>query len=279
MLIRFWGARGSIPVSGKNYLKYGGDTTCVEIRNKKDQILIIDAGTGIRRLGNRLVKEGKKELSILFTHAHWDHLLGFPFFKPIYKEGTIIQTYGCAFTQESLQKMLSTTMSPPNFPVKLDQIKAQINYHETCEQTFRLMDLDIIPIPLSHPNYGITYKIVEDGKSFIFLTDNELTYQHPGGLDYEGYLEVCKDVDLLIHDAEYLPSEYKYTKTWGHTIYTDALKLALEANATQFGLFHHNQNRTDKQIDKMVADCKEIIKEKNKNLDCFAVHTDLEIEL
>lgn len=99
MIIRCWGARGSTPVSGREYLRYGGSTTCIELRTKDDEIIIIDAGSGIRKLGNRLLKENRNEYSILFTHAHWDHVLGFPFFKPVYVKGTRISVFGCPFAQ------------------------------------------------------------------------------------------------------------------------------------------------------------------------------------
>ena len=127
MIIRCWGARGSIPVSGKEFEKYGGDTTCIEIRTTDDEIVIVDAGTGIRRLGNRLKEEKSNHYHLIFTHSHWDHLLGFPFFKPIYFENTHIDVYGCRFAQRSIKNILANTMQPPFFPVKLDDIKAERN--------------------------------------------------------------------------------------------------------------------------------------------------------
>ena len=126
MIIRCWGARGSIPVSGKEYLKYGGSTTCLELRTKDDEIIIIDAGSGIRKLGNNLLDENRYEYSILFTHAHWDHVLGLPFFKPIYVEGTHINVFGCPFTQESVEQMISRTMAHPNFPVNFEEVKSHM---------------------------------------------------------------------------------------------------------------------------------------------------------
>jgi phosphoribosyl 1,2-cyclic phosphodiesterase len=280
VLIRCWGARGSIPVSGKEYIKYGGDTTCIEIRTKDDNIIIIDAGSGIRRLGNSLVKEGKQDLNIIFTHAHWDHILGFPFFKPLYMKGTQINMLGSPLAQESIKQTISKTMQAPNFPVKFEDMKAEISYIGACPDWFRIKGLSITPIHTSHPNHGMGYKFSEDSKTFIFLTDNELTYTHPGGLQYKDYLEFCKGADLLIHDSEYTPDEYsKHTKTWGHSVYLDSLKLAIEAGVKRFGLFHHNQDRTDEQIDKMVEDCRKIIKKQGVKMKCFAVARDMEFEV
>lgn len=279
MIITCWGARGSIPVSGKEYIKYGGSTTCMEIRTKDDEVIILDSGSGIRKLGNQLLAEGRKEYNIIFTHAHWDHILGFPFFKPIYHPGTQITMMGCPFAQESVKQIISRTMTHPNFPVDFNNVKARLSYHELCERTFSLKSLTIIPILLSHPNQGIGYKFVEGNKSFVFLTDNELTFKHEGGLDYPDYLSFASGTDLLIHDAEFMPEEYKLTKGWGHTVYQDALKLALEGQVKRFGLFHHNQERTDAAVDKMVKDCRRIIKDKKSTLKCFAVAEGMKIKL
>lgn len=279
MIITCWGARGSIPVSGDEYVKYGGDTTCLEIRTKDDEIIIIDAGSGIRRLGNRLVSEKRFDYTMLFTHAHWDHIMGFPFFRPIYFQKTRITMFGCPFAQASVKHMISKIMAPPNFPVNFEDIKADITYHEACETLFTLNSMTITPIPLSHPNQGVGYKFVENGKSFVFLTDNELTFKHPGGGDFEEYCDFSANADLLLHDAEYKEEEYKKTMTWGHSVYKDALRLALEARVQKFGLFHHNQERSDEGIDEMLADCRKIVASNNARLECFAVRQDMEIVL
>ena len=203
MIIRCYGARGSIPVSGKQYLKYGGDTTCLEIRSKNDEIIIVDAGSGIRRLGNKLLDEQRYEYNIIFTHSHMDHILGFPFFKPIYNEKAIINLMGCPTTQGDISKLLSRAMSAPFFPVQFDQLKAKINYAADCPISFSIDSIEIFPINLSHPNVGMGYKFIEDEKIFVFLTDNELGYRHRNGMTFEEYADFAKDADLLIHDAEY----------------------------------------------------------------------------
>ena len=277
MIVRCWGARGSIPVSGREYLRYGGDTPCLEIRTGNDDIVIIDAGSGIRRLGNRLIAEKRYEYSLIFTHAHWDHIMGFPFFRPIYRSGTHIDMFGCPFAQASVREMISRIMTPPNFPVDFENIKAEIQYQEACRETFQISGMTITSIPLSHPNQGTGYRFEEDGKSFVFLTDNELTYQHPGGLGYEDYRAFAKGADLLFHDAEYRPQDYQRTRSWGHSVYTDTLRLALDAGVGRLGLFHHNQERTDDAVDEMVADCRQIAA--GHPLECFAMHQDMEIVL
>jgi phosphoribosyl 1,2-cyclic phosphodiesterase len=279
MLVRCWGARGSIPVSGREYLKYGGSTTCMEVETDDGQVIILDAGSGIRKLGNTLLKEGRYDLHLVFTHAHWDHILGFPFFRPIYVDGVRLQVYGCPFAQESLRGFLSDAMRPPHFPVDLSMVRAQITYHGICQAPFTIGPVSIAPILLSHPNQGMGYRLEADGKRFVFLTDNELRYQHPGGLTFEDYVAAATGADLLIHDAEFTEKEYTLTRTWGHSRYTDALDLAFAAGAARLGLFHHNQERSDDALDGIVADCQRIIGEKQSGLDCFAVHEGMEQEL
>ncbi len=259
MIIRCYGARGSIPVSGREYLKYGGDTTCLEIRTENDEIIIVDAGSGIRRLGNRLLKEKRFEFNLIFTHSHWDHILGFPFFKPIYDERTTINLMGCPNTQGDFKKLLSKTMTGPFFPFPFDKLKARINYSGACPTSFRVDSVEITPINLSHPNMGMGYKFVEHGKIFVFLTDNELGYRHRNGGTFEEYARFAGEADLFIHDAEYTSEQYKLTRAWGHSTYADALNLALEAHVRQLGLFHHNQDRSDADLDVIVKECQEIV--------------------
>ena len=279
MYIKCWGSRGSIPVSGANYIKYGGDTTCIEIRTGSNDIIIIDAGTGIRRLGNKLLDDNRYKYNFIFTHAHWDHLMGFPFFKPLYSEKAQFNMYRCPFHSKFVETILPRVMSPPNFPVKYSDIKANIVYLESDQSEFEIGSVTVTPIPISHPNTGSGYKLTENGKSFIFLTDNELGFVHPGGRKYEDYLAFSGGADLFMHDAEYTPNEYKSKIEWGHSSYTDTLNLALEAGVGQFGLFHLNQERTDRQVDRIVASCKKIIKEKGKKLKCFAVPSGMTFNL
>jgi ribonuclease BN (tRNA processing enzyme) len=279
MKIRCWGARGSIPVSGPDYVTYGGDTTCIEIRSREDDLIIIDAGSGIRRLGSLLVQEKRDQISMVFTHAHWDHILGFPFFKPAYRKGTAIQMFGCPQAQESIQEMISRTMEAPYFPVNFQDLQADISYHEACEESFAIKTVTVVPIPLSHPNQGFGYKFVENGKSFVFLTDNELGFQHPGGLAFQDYVQFSRGADFLIHDAEFTAEEYRHTRTWGHSVYTEALRLALEAKVGTFGIFHHNQERSDSSLEELVQDCRRIVAERGERMEVFALSQETEIQL
>jgi phosphoribosyl 1,2-cyclic phosphodiesterase len=279
MLIKCWGSRGSIPVSGVEYIKYGGDTTCLEIRTKSDDIIIVDAGTGIRRLGNSLMDKNRYKYSLLFTHSHWDHLMGFPFFKPLYEKEAEFKMYRCPFHSKFVETILSRIMTPPSFPVRYSEISAKIEYVETSTGAFDIGSVTITPIPISHPDKGSGYKFTEDDKSFVFLTDNELGFIHPGGLPAKDYLKFSTGADLLIHDAEYTPEEYTSKTEWGHSVFTETLDLAIEAGVKRFGLFHLNQERTDQQVEHMVEICKGIIADRNHPLDCFAVGCDMTFTL
>lgn len=287
MYIRCWGSRGSIPVSGTEYNKYGGDTTCLEIRSKSGDLIIVDAGTGIRALGNKLIKENMKKIDILLTHAHWDHLMGFPFFKPIFIKGTNITVYGRAFNMSSVKSIFIKLMDRPYCPIQLDDkgIKANILFKETPHTPFNIGSVKIHTIPLSHPkDSGLGYRFDEDGKSFVFLTDNELGHVHKGGCKFEEYVKFCKGANFLIHDAQYAPKEYKQIlkiseEHWGHSVIGDVIKLAIKAGVELLGLFHINPARDDEHVDTMVKKASEKIAKKNKNIKCFAVGSSFEITL
>lgn len=279
MLIKCWGARGSIPVFGEQYRKYGGNTTCLEVRSSDDELLIIDAGSGIRNLGDKLIKEGRIRIHLLFTHFHWDHIIGFPFFKPLFNEETRVDIYGCPYEDRSIADILRRAMSDPIFPIDLEDLFAKISYHNICNKKFKLGSFEISTIPLNHPNGGLGYRIVEGGKVFVFLTDNEITNEFPHGVEYDDYLEFSRGADLLIHDAEYTEEDYEIKKGWGHTRYMDALMLAFEAGVESFGLFHHNQERTDSELDEIEKDCYRIVENSLEDLILYPIYEGLEIEL
>ncbi|THB68923.1 MAG: MBL fold metallo-hydrolase [Desulfovibrio sp.] len=281
MLVRFWGVRGSIPVSGADYARYGGDTACVELRTANDDVVVVDAGSGIRRLGSRLIEEGRKDLIMLFTHVHLDHILGFPFFRPLYQEGTHLLIFDCPMAQGDMHTLLSTMMAPPFFPIPLGDVKARVTHSQACamEGEITISSMEVRSIPLSHPNLGLGYKFTEKDKTFVFLTDNELGHHHRGGATYKEYVEFCRDADLLVHDSEFTKDEYRQTKSWGHSTYTEALRLAQDAGVASFGLYHHNQDRSDHALDDMVEHCRQIVAADGGGPECFAVYQDQEITL
>ena len=240
---------------------------------------LVDPGVFDAPLLQAVESNGLTVRAILITHAHWDHLIGFPFFKPLYLRGTTLKLYGCPFAQASIKKVLSNALTPPYFPVKLEDFQADILYYGACTGPFDIGSVHITPILLSHPNQGIGYKFVEGRNSFVFLTDNELTFKHPGGLDFQEYADFSEGADLLIHDAEYRRDEYKITRGWGHSVYEDALDLAMKARVRHFGIFHHNQERSDKDLDEILGKCKAILDERHTALECHAIAAGTEIVL
>ncbi len=271
MKIHCWGSRGSVAVSGKEYIKYGGDTTCIEVTGADGELIILDAGTGIRALGNRLETEQRLSVNLLITHAHWDHLSGFPFFAPIYDKKCHITVYGPQPTQLSLKKIVSKTMSAPYFPIDFKDIQANIAFPRMNGKDYSIGSILVKTIPLRHPSEGVGYSLTQGGKRFVFLTDNELGKKHSNGLRYNDYVGFARGADLLFHDAEYRAEEYKKTKGWGHSAYLDAVKLGLEAKVKALGLIHHNQERTDTEINSIVKECRKVIAEKGSKMKCFAV--------
>ncbi|HAT72176.1 MAG TPA: MBL fold metallo-hydrolase [Elusimicrobia bacterium] len=279
MNIKFWGARGSIPVSGKQYVKYGGSTTCVEVRSKKNELIIVDAGSGIRLLGKELIRNSHNNFNMLFTHSHWDHVLGFPFFAPIYNKKTRIKIRGCSFSSDSVREIIAKTMQPPGFPVKFEEISARFEFDSLCSSGCDIGGMQVLPIELSHPNNGLGYKFCEDGKTFVLLTDNELGFVHPGGKTVEDYVAFSRGADLLVHDADYTDEEYPRRRTWGHSTWRQALDMALKSGVRALGLFHHNQDRYDRELDRIVAECGRRARKAGSKMKCFAVREGQEVKL
>jgi len=284
MKITIWGCRGSITSPGPTTLRYGGNSTCVEIRTKTGQIIIIDAGSGIRNLGKALAQEkNNTQLRFFITHSHWDHLIGFPFFKPAYINTFTLTFCSGAHAQDSLKKYFTHQMAAPFFPVDFNLLKAKFDFH--CQRPnmepghCKLDGFEVHPISLNHPNGGYGYKFIEQGKIFVFLTDNELGFRHHGGLTPKQYAEFCCEADLLLHDAQFTEEEYQTTRGWGHSTFGDALDLAYEAGVKSIGFFHHDPDRTDEDLAHQVELCREEIERKNGRIECFAAAEGMEIEL
>ncbi|MBN1307593.1 MAG: MBL fold metallo-hydrolase [Chitinispirillaceae bacterium] len=279
MYIRCWGSRGQIPVSGAEYNKYGGDTTCLEIRSNGGELIIIDAGSGIRHLGARLLEEKQRKINLIFTHLHLDHILGLPFFGPVYDRQTLLTIYGCPFNISNFQEALHGMMQAPYFPVDLNNLPCKIHYKDILSQSFKIGSVRIKPIPLNHPNGGLGFRIEENGAVFVFLTDNELGYDLPGAQPFEAYRDFSEGADLLIHDAEFNKEEYVNYKAWGHSRFTDAVELAVRAGVKRLGLFHINNKRTDRQVDGMVRESCRLIARRGASVSCTAIGNTFEIQL
>ncbi|MFH1021953.1 MAG: MBL fold metallo-hydrolase [Planctomycetota bacterium] len=252
MRITVWGARGSVPVSGRNFVRHGGDTTCVEVRTRTGEVVILDAGTGLRNLGNLLLAEDFRHIHFLLTHAHWDHLLGFPFFKPLFRKGVTLHFHGCMFAQRSIKAILRQTMKPPFFPVSLRDVGAKLVFDGVCRRNMTVGGMCVQSLLLNHPNMGFGFRLTEGKRSLAFFPDNELTFAHPDGKSFAEYARFVRGTDVLIHDAEYTPAEYaRYSRGWGHSIYLDTVRLGVDAGVGRLVLWHLNQEHSDAALDAM----------------------------
>ncbi|NQS97796.1 MAG: MBL fold metallo-hydrolase [candidate division Zixibacteria bacterium] len=279
MKITIWGCRGSIPTPGESTIKYGGNTTCIALYpdDNDNKPIIIDAGTGIRLLGNQLSSiRNPLELNILFTHTHWDHIQGFPFFAPANNSQNTITIYGHSETGKGLKNRILAQMDQRNFPISYESLKAKIKFSEIAGD-FILNGTGIQILELNHPGSGMGFRFSKDDKSFVFITDHELSDKPYIGGDYRHTLEFCRGADLLIHDAQYLASEYPNYKGWGHSTIENACEMALEAAVGEFFFFHHDPDRTDNEIDNIESDLQESAQ--CKSITCLAAREGMVIEI
>ncbi len=273
MKIRVWGCRGSLPAPGPRTLRYGGNTTCLDVSLRDGRHLIIDAGSGLRLLGKELAAQDRCGFCLLLTHAHWDHLMGFPFFAPGYDKRFVFNVCGGPQAQKALHGYLMRQMEAPYFPVSFDAMKAQFRFGCTGP-------CDVTTMALNHPNGGRGFKIAEDGKQFAFIPDTEIGFSHPGGASRDELIEFCRGVDVLFHDAQYDDAEYaSQTRGWGHSTFASATALAIEAGVKQFGLFHHDPDRSDEALDAQLALCRERIARSGAATQCFVVAEGMQIDL
>jgi phosphoribosyl 1,2-cyclic phosphodiesterase len=266
--VKFWGTRGSIPTPASWTRVYGGNTPCVEIRFG-ETIFICDAGSGIRELGKDLLTRNPppKTLHLLITHTHWDHIQGFPFFAPVYEVATRIHVYGREANDDLTYRLLSGQMSSSYFPVSFKELGASVVADHLNAGEKEIDGVRVRSFPLNHTGGCLGYCLEKDGRKIVYATDNELEI-HEGDmfpdLDNSGPLrrapdelvQMTRDADLLIIDAQYDEKEYMARRTWGHSCCFSATDLAIKANVKNLALFHHDPESTDSAIDEMVQSCR-----------------------
>lgn len=261
MEITFWGTRGSVAAPGPETLIHGGNTTCVEVTLSSGRPVVVDAGTGIRRLGDSLIERRPPlDICILMTHIHWDHITGFPFFAPIFQDDIRILIDGCVNCMEGLELVFSNRYVDGTWPVKFQDLRAHIEpAKELVDGEKRIDDTTILSHRLQHPQGGMGFRFVEDEKSLVFLTDNELREDGWSGTCYADFVKFCAGADLLVHDSQYLPEEIDVRKGWGHSDVDTVARLAMDAGVGRLILFHHDPWRSDEAIFKMVERCEELL--------------------
>lgn len=280
MQIEIFGCRGSLPKPGPATQRYGGNTTCLLVRSAANEVAIFDAGSGLHELGKRLLAgRDPKQLRFFFTHGHWDHLLGFPFFRPAYRKDYTLTFCSGPHQQGTIRGYLAHQMQAPFFPVEIDALAAGMAFHcdnpDQEERPCRCGGLRIKAFPASHPNGGFGYLIGEGGATCAFVPDNEPDFPHPESPGYAAFVELFRGLDLLIHDAQYSDDEYRHTRGWGHSTFTAATDLAIAAGVKRLVLFHHDPDRSDTDLDAQLALCRQRIRAAGSPLDCIAAEEGL----
>ncbi|WP_026104192.1 MBL fold metallo-hydrolase [Anabaena sp. PCC 7108] len=248
--VQFWGVRGSIPCPGLKTVRYGGNTPCIAMQAGGKR-LIFDCGTGVHVLGQSLLAQMPVEGHIFFTHCHWDHMQGFPFFTPAFIKGNKFNIYGAIAPDGStIEQRLNDQMLHPNFPVPLQIMQANLNFYNIkAGQPIEIDDIFIETAPLNHPGEAVGYRVNWRGGSAVYITDTE---HFPNKLD-ENVLWLSRDADILIYDSTYTDDEYYSPKSpkigWGHSTWQEAVKIAQAANVKTLVIYHHDPAHNDDFLD------------------------------
>ena len=256
LTVRFWGVRGSLPTPRQGNLGVGGNTTCLEVRGPDGTVVILDAGTGVRDLGYALAGEAggdPLDLHLLFSHFHWDHLQGLPFFAPLYAPGNRLTLHAVAKDGE-LEDAMRAQMQHPYFPVPFEDLGSAVAFaHLVDGAPFQIGEISVRPFPLYHPQGSYGFRIEAGGASFVYATD----YEH-GDADLEArFVEAARGADVLYSDAQYTPDEYELRHGWGHTTWEQATRLATEAGVGRLLLGHHDPAHDDATLDRILAQARE----------------------
>ncbi len=248
--VKFWGTRGSIACPSPDHIKYGGNTTCIEV-NVGGRRFVLDAGTGIRVLGKEYLRTDVKVFHLLLTHTHWDHINGFPFFEPAYAKDRSIHIMAGNLdpAHGGVKAVLAGQMNNPTFPVPMEAMAASLEFDDfEAGSDFHLYpDVLVRTEPLNHPNGATGYRIEFEGKSFCFVTDTE---HFPDRMD-ENVLRLIEGADMVVYDTTYTEEEYPNHVGWGHSTWNEGVKLCREADAKQLILFHHEPCHTDEVMDRL----------------------------
>jgi phosphoribosyl 1,2-cyclic phosphodiesterase len=254
--VSLWGTRGSLPEAGLPTVRYGGNTSCVTIEGSSGQLLVLDAGTGIRRFGTS-VDPDIREVHILLTHLHMDHIQGLGFFKPLFSPTARMHIWGPPSTTMDLRERLGRYLSPPLFPVLIRDLPCDLVLHDTPRGEFQIGEFAITADLICHPGPTMGYRITNNGGSMAYLPDHEPSLGRDGLEEPGDWISGCslaRGVDLLIHDAQYTEDEYDSHAGWGHSSIRDAIAFASIAQVARMVAFHHDPAREDAEIDRITQE-------------------------
>ncbi len=287
MLVRFWGTRGSIAKPGQDTFRYGGNTSCVEVRSDAGTLLVIDCGTGAHGLGQALMGESPDGLegSLLISHTHWDHIQGFPFFAPFFAPGHSWHVFGPSGLSGSIRGVLAGQMQHTYFPVTLDQFAATIHYHDLVEGSFPIGEVTITTHYLNHPTLTLAYRLQTDGATIVYCCDHEphaaelASGTGPVAGQDRRYAEFIEGADLVIHDAQYTARDFPAKLGWGHSSVEYAVRICEEARVARLVLTHHDPLRNDAAIDLLMAGLRADLRHRGSNLKVMAASEGLTLQV
>jgi CheY-like chemotaxis protein/phosphoribosyl 1,2-cyclic phosphodiesterase len=296
MRIRFWGTRGSLAKPGPTTLRYGGNTSCVEVRTDDGTLIVLDCGTGAHELGLALMASGERPLHghLMLTHTHWDHIQGFPFFAPLFVAGNEWDIYAPGGLGRHLETTLAGQMEYTYFPVTLAQLGATTHYHDLVEGSFAIGDVSIVTQYLNHPALALGYRVAVGGVSLVYSVDHEPHAPSPCGgsssarpvpgarpahAEDRRHVDFLTGADLVIHDAQYTIEEYPQKEGWGHSPAEWTVDYAVAARAKRLALFHHDPLRSDEALDRLLAVCRERLAAAGSELEVFAAAEGHVVEL
>ena len=294
MLVRFWGTRGSLAKPGPTTVRYGGNTSCVEVRLADQTLVVLDCGTGAHALGQALQSScaGPLRGHLLITHTHWDHIQGFPFFQPLFVPGNEWDLYAPGSVGQQLETTLAGQMEYTYFPVTLEQLDATIRFHDLVESQFSIGRARIVTQYLNHPALTLGYRLESDDVTVVYVADHEphmrgrpedspasSTAGGPLHREDQRHVEFLTGADLVIHDAQYTAEEYPRRIGWGHSPAEWAVDYALAAGARRLALFHHDPSRDDDAVDRLVEICRERVIAVAGRLDVFGAAEGQAIEV
>jgi phosphoribosyl 1,2-cyclic phosphodiesterase len=256
--ITLWGTRGSVPSAGPENVQYGGNTSCVEVRGSDGSLLVLDAGTGVRRLGTA-VEGDVARIDLLLTHLHMDHIQGLGFFAPLYQPGLEVHIWGPPALIGLRTRLARYYLSRPLFPVRLRDLPCKLELHHASLEPFAIGPFEVRADPVCHPGTTVGYRISENGRSMAYLPDHEPALGGRDAMqeaDWTSGYALAEGVDLLIHDAQYTAEEYPAHQGWGHSAITHTLAFAAAVGARRLVTFHHDPAHTDKDLDRMLDEAR-----------------------